>query len=68
MRRTFCFEKIICIVLLTLCCFSLFSETPQDLYAQGKLYQDQEEWYLAIESYREAVNKNSAYGDRKSVV
>lgn len=63
MRRTFCFEKIICIVLLTLCCFSLFSETPQDLYAQGKLYQDQEEWYLAIESYREAVNKNSAYGE-----
>jgi tetratricopeptide (TPR) repeat protein len=50
----------LCVILAALTASALVAD-PVRLYEAGRAYQDQEQWYDAIESYQEALQENPSY-------
>jgi len=50
----------LCVILVAFAAAALVAD-PVRLYEAGRAFQDQEQWYDAIESYQEALQENPSY-------
>lgn len=53
-------KKVPAVLFFLFLAYFIFSD-PVLLHNKGKIFQEQENWYAAIEQYQEALRENSSY-------